>query len=197
MPAVSPSPQVVTQALGSPAHVQPSSSVHALEQPSPLSVLSSSQASTPTRIPSPQISSQVLFSRPLQVQPTSIWHVTSEQPSSATGLPTSHCSVAGSTNPSPQTLAVQSFLQPSLLSLSPSSQASSPAAMPSPHDAAPQTLGAVEGVSSQVQPASTTQAVQPSSAVAFPSSQASSKARSPSPQVLAQLLVAPDPPVHV
>src|SRR5262245_52280281 len=57
-----PSPQVVTQLLGSPVHVQPGSVKQRSLQPSPAVVFVSSQVSAPLRMPSPQIPAHTLGS---------------------------------------------------------------------------------------------------------------------------------------
>jgi hypothetical protein len=78
-----------------PAHVRPSSTwVQSPAQPSPLTVLLSSQASEPTRRPSPQMEPQVEREPklpPEQVNPGSTWQV-ALHPSPASVLLSSHCS---------------------------------------------------------------------------------------------------------
>src|SRR5690625_7629310 len=76
-----PSPQTSsTQGLPGVGHDQPSSMAQVLEQPSPSSVLPSSQVSPGLTMPSPQTISKHGLPASTQSQPSSIWQV-SEHPS--------------------------------------------------------------------------------------------------------------------
>jgi hypothetical protein len=87
-PRTRPSPQIPSQADGSPLHCQPPSIVHVAEQPSAPSRSPSSHASVPRTRPSPQIAVQVLGLPAVHVQPPSTAHA-DEQPSPRPLLPSS------------------------------------------------------------------------------------------------------------
>ena len=142
-----PSPHLAMQALPTTRHWYPVSTVlQSAEQPSPLAVLPSSHCSLPSRTPLPHVTAEHLQRCPgVHWQPASILLQSDEQPSPSFWLPSSHTSPFEIwTTPSPhrgaglqgepgigQTKPPSSWqvlLQPSLLSLLPSSQ-SSPASM--------------------------------------------------------------------
>jgi hypothetical protein len=165
--------------------VQPGSIVQPLLQPSPSLVSLSSHSSSCAWMPSPQVELHELGSA-LQLKPHSTMHV-DEHPSLDSEAPSSHCSLTD-TSPlphsslhedCPQAAAlhshpcsiVQPLLQPSPLSVSLSSHASSCARMPSPqvelHELGAELL--------QLKPHSTVHVVeQPSSLIVFASSHCSS-----------------------
>ena len=67
------------------------------EQPSPLVVFMSSQASLAPRMPSPQTPAIVqTLGQPVQLQPAGTWQI-ALQPSPAVLLPSSHCSLGSCT----------------------------------------------------------------------------------------------------
>src|SRR4030095_7044991 len=169
-------------------HMNPGSILQSFVQPSPSTLLPSSQASL-TTMPSPQRD----MHEPV-LQSGSFWQA-AEQPSNGRALPSSHPS-APSTFLSPQVVCehvlglplhfhpssiLQVAEQPSPAVALPSSPSSGSTATPSPHRAM-RWHGCPEGV--QEYPGSTVRqlAAQPSSAAVLPSSQASSWLRTPSPQ---------------
>src|SRR4029079_16203821 len=169
-------------------HMNPGSILQLAEQPSPSTLLPSSQSSW-TTMPSPQRD----MHEPL-LQSGSFWQ-SAEQPSNGSALPSSHPS-APSTFLSPQVVwlhwlglplhfqpssSLQVSHQPSPAVTLPSSHSSGSTATPSPQRAM-RWHGCPDGV--QENPGSTVRqlAAQPSSAVVLWSSHASSWLRTPSPR---------------
>jgi hypothetical protein len=113
---MTPSPQVVTQVLGRPVQVKPSSAWQVAEQPSPPWTFVSSQISRPTTRPSPHTGLHTLGA-PVQAKPASPWQA-EEQPSESLVLPSSHAS-APATTPSPHTAGALLLDTPAALLESP------------------------------------------------------------------------------
>jgi hypothetical protein len=135
------------------------SGVQSFNQPSPSSLLPSSQSSLPTLIPSPQVDVQT---------------------SKVVGVPGLH--------DQPLIDPDQSDFQPSPSKLFPSSQSSVPALIPSPQVVEQLVAGLIFTSVVQENPTSIIkqELLQPSKSFVFPSSQTSPETRIPSPQMLFQ-----------